>query len=596
MNIASQKLELATRVIRKAFKDYKGKFGLIIFLGFLAGLSGGIGVGAIIPLFSIYTGQSMGVADIITQFIQKIFAFLHLPFTLLFLVAFIGGLFVFKAIIQFSVKYVNGKAIADYEEKLRSDLFSKTMNASWSFLLNQKTGYLERILMNDVISSAKMMMVLANLILLGTSLISYAFVAFNISALVSLLTMFIGGLLFFVFKPLYYKSRKIAREVVSMEKTTAHFLSESVQNSKAIKISGMEKRVIEKIKVYFQNLRKGRTLAAFYNSAVGPAFEPIGLIFIVVLFMFYRHSPGFSIISFAATIYLVQKMFSFIELSQGNIQQISEMTPYLQSILDYRSLASENREIASGVSGFIFNKEIKFENICFSYEKREEVLSNLNFWVKRGEMVGLIGSSGAGKTTIADLLLRLFQPSSGKILLDGIDIEEVDIKKWRNKIGYFSQDVFMLNDTIENNIRFFDESISKNDVLEAIKTANAIDFVYNLPEGLDTVIGERGVKLSMGQRQRIALARVLAKKPEILILDEATSALDNESELLVQKAIEDLKGKVTVLAIAHRLSTVINSDRLLVLEKGKILEEGAPQELLKNQDSHFYKIYNIRGE
>lgn len=594
MDIASKKLELTSKVIRKAFKGYKGKFTLIILLGFLGGLSGGVGIGAVIPLFSVFTGQSLGGADIITKTIEKFFHFFHLPFTLSYLTALIAFLFIFKGLVQFFAKYVNGKTMAEYEERLRSDLFNKTLNSSWPFLLNQKTGFLERILMNDILVSAKAITILTSIILLGTSLIMYAFIAFNISAVITLLTIALGAMLFFIFKPLYHKSRKIARDLANTEKITVHHLNESVQSSKAIKISGVENQVEEKIKGYFEKLKNMRIRAAFYASSVGPAFEPVSLIFIVVLFVFYHRSPGFNLVSFAAVIYLVQKMFSFIELSQGNIQQLGDMIPYLQSVIDYRGLASSNKEIAGGLLAFNFNKELVFDNVEFSYENREAVLSSLNFTIKKGEMIGLIGSSGAGKTTVADLLLRLFRPNSGKILFDGVNAEEIDMKKWRGKIGYVSQDVFLLNDTIENNIRFFDGSVSKENIIKAVQTANAYDFIKNLPDGLDTIIGERGVKLSAGQRQRIALARVLARDPEILILDEATSALDNESELSVQKAIEGLKGKVTVLAIAHRLSTVMNSDRLLVLENGRILEQGSPRELLKNEDSHFYKIYNIR--
>jgi len=596
MAIYSKKLEFSAKIISKAFKNYKGRFALIIFLGLLAGLSGGIGIGAIIPLFSVLTGQSVGVADVITRTIEGFFSFFHLPFSLPLLAGLIALLFIFKAIIQFFAGYINGRTVAEYEEKIRGDLFNKTLDTSWSYMLNQKTGFLERILMNDVVRSAQIIAILTNLILLGTSFAMYAFIAFNISVFITLLTMGFGAILFFAFRPMFYKTRKVSKEAADVEKDIAHQMSESILNGKAIKISGVKNQVVEKSKEFFKRLKKARIRAVFYSSSTGPSFEPIGFLFIVVLFIFYHNKPDFNVISFAAVIYLIQKMFYFIELSQGNAQKISEFIPYLQSVVDYRNITSDNREIENGLLPFSFKKDLTLNNVKFSYASRENVLSNLSFAIKKGEMVGLIGSSGAGKTTVADLLLRLFYPISGEILLDGINAREINIKSWRKNIGYVSQEVFLLNDSIENNIKFFDGSISRQNIIEAVKAANAGDFVNKLPDGLDTIIGERGIKLSAGQRQRIALARVLARKPEILILDEATSALDNESELFVQRAIEDLKGKVTVLAIAHRLSTIMNSDRLFVLENGGILEQGPPKELLANEDSHFFGLYNIREQ
>jgi ATP-binding cassette subfamily B protein len=209
-------------------------------------------------------------------------------------------------------------------------------------------------------------------------------------------------------------------------------------------------------------------------------------------------------------------------------------------------------------------------------------------------MIGLIGPSGVGKTTIVDLILRLFPLGSGKILMDGKSISRIDIKQWRKNIGYIPQDIFLMNDTIANNIRFYDNAISDEEIKQAAKKANIYDFIQTLPKKFSAVVGERGIFLSAGQRQRIVIARILARNPEFLILDEATSALDNESEIRIQKIIENLKGKITVLVIAHRLSTVINCDKLLILEKGKILEQGVPSELLKDKNSYFYKIYNIR--
>ena len=189
-----------------------------------------------------------------------------------------------------------------------------------------------------------------------------------------------------------------------------------------------------------------------------------------------------------------------------------------------------------------------------------------------------------------DLLLRLVDPSGGEILLDGKDIRTIRLKEWRRRVGYVSQDIFLLNDTIANNIRFFDPSITDEDVTRAASMANIYEFVRTCKDGFETVVGERGIMLSAGQRQRIAIARVLARSPDILILDEATSALDNESEAKIQEVIDQLRGKVTVLIIAHRLSTVMSADMLLVLEKGTIVEEGKPGELLSDTRSRFYKM------
>jgi ABC-type multidrug transport system fused ATPase/permease subunit len=188
------------------------------------------------------------------------------------------------------------------------------------------------------------------------------------------------------------------------------------------------------------------------------------------------------------------------------------------------------------------------------------------------------------------LLLRLLTPTTGDIFLDGVDIRKLDLADWRRHLGYVSQDIFLINDTIENNIKFYDQTITTEQVVAAAKMANIYDFVLTCPQGLQTVVGERGMMLSAGQRQRLVIARILARQPHILILDEATSALDRESELKIQEVIRGLRGKVTVLVIAHRLSTITNADRLLAIEDGRIVEEGVPQQLLADKESYFYRV------
>jgi ABC-type multidrug transport system fused ATPase/permease subunit len=292
-------------------------------------------------------------------------------------------------------------------------------------------------------------------------------------------------------------------------------------------------------------------------------------------------------------VYLIQKIFTYFGQLQNQLQKAIEAVPYLMSVLNFEEKARQFKEEESGKVNFQTGDTISFNQVNFSYNlKKVNILNKINFNIKKGEIVGIIGPSGAGKTTIVDLVLRLFNPTAGKILLGDRDIKNISIKEWRDKIGYVSQDIFLVNDTIENNIRFYNDLLTYADIEEASKKANIYNFIMSTSAGFQTLVGERGNLLSGGQRQRIVIARVLARRPEILILDEATSALDNESESQIQRVIENLKGKMTVLIVAHRLSTISNCDRLLVLNDGEIVEEGKPDVLLQDKDSYFYKVYN----
>ena len=589
----SNKIRFIFRAAQIVFKDHKGKFFSILVLGFLAGLSGGLGISAIIPIFSILTGQGTAETDRVTQVIEKLFSLFGLPFNVLFLVIFIACLFVVKSFIQFLARYINSKTAAEYEASLRNKIFNATFRSTWSYLINQKIGYLERIIMNDTFKSSTIILRVANLILLGTSLAMYAIVALSISARITFLTAGFGVLLFLACKPFFYRTKKVSETMAKTEKIVTHHVSESVLGAKVIKMTAVEGEIMKGNYKLFEDLKNARIKSAFYQYAVSNVFEPLAFIFIAILFAFYYRLPDFNIVSFGAVVYLVQKMFAYGQSLQSNAYELGEMIPYLQVIGDYRAITSQNKEEVKGTTSFDFQDKLEINNVEFTYNQDKKILSGVNFVIHRGEMVGLVGPSGSGKTTVADLILRLFYPTRGEILIDGKNATEINIANWRKNIGYVSQDTFLLNDTIENNIKFFDNSISNDDIIEAAKAANAYDFIQELKDDFQSIIGERGLRLSVGQRQRVVLARVLARKPKILILDEATSSLDNKSESLVQKAIENLKGKITVLAIAHRLSTIMNADKLLVLDDGRIIEEGLPSELLKDKDSHFYKIYNI---
>jgi ATP-binding cassette, subfamily B, bacterial MsbA len=236
---------------------------------------------------------------------------------------------------------------------------------------------------------------------------------------------------------------------------------------------------------------------------------------------------------------------------------------------------------------------IEFDRVTFAYDQ-EPVLQDISFKARRGDVVALVGASGAGKSTLVDLIPRFYQPTSGRITLDGVDTNDIKLDTLRALTGVVSQDTVLFNDTVFRNIAYGAAGTrTREDVIKAARDANAHDFIMELPEGYDTVLGERGTRLSGGQRQRLAIARALLTDPPILILDEATSALDTESERLVQEAIERLLENRTVFVIAHRLSTVAHANLILVLDRGRVVERGTHDELLKRRGV-YHRLHSLQ--
>lgn len=576
-----------------AFGAYRFEFLILTVLGFFGGILEGVGINALIPLFSLFTGEAAG-DDIVSQAIKKFFFFFNIDFTLQFLLVFIVILFILKAIILFIGNYIKIRIVADYEKDLRFDLFQGMLRARWPYLLKQKIGHLEKIIMVEATNASGVLKIASGAILLVWGLIVYLAIAVSISLTITLVTLAFGVFLFLVFKPIVKRVRDVSQRIVLENKNVAHFVNENMLGAKTIKAMFIASPVIVIANGYFEKLKELKIENFIWQGIPGAIPRPIALIFITILFIVMHTQPGFNIASFVAVMYLVQRIFSDMSNLQSDYFRIHESVPYLESALRQKEKAFGNVEKIGGGELFVFKDALSFREVSFSYNARSEVLSGINFQIKKGSSVGLIGASGGGKTTVVDLLLRLFEPTQGEIVLDGVSIAKISMELWRRNIGYVSQDMHLVNDTVANNIKFFNPTITDEAVVVAAKMAHIDTVIENLPKKFETVVGERGLLLSAGQRQRIVIARVLARNPQFLILDEATSALDNESELAIQKAIENFKGKITVLIIAHRLGTVMNCDELFVLHGGRIVERGKPQELLKDKQSYFYKAYNIR--
>lgn len=582
-------------VLWSTFKAYRWHVAALAIFGVVSAFLEGIGINAVIPLMSFLGGTGGGAAtDLVTRTIQDLFSFFGVPFKFRYLLGFIFCLFILRAFSVVSFGYIRGWIGADFLGKESSDVLHRALLVSWPFSLKQKLGTMHNTLVRDIQQTGALLDAVAQIIQSFSGFLMYLLVAVNISPTMTFYTLGGGAILVFFLRPLLRRAHRIGEQAADVEKQFAQFLSEHIIGMKSIKAAGVERAAIADGDRHISLLRTLSIRQALVRSINTSFFQPFSLVIVVLLFLLTYKTPEFSVISFAASLYLIQKIFAYLESGQAGLQSVSMLSPYARNIAAFKRNLDTHREAAVAGAPFVFKRELTFKDVSFAYDEGKPVLKGVDFKIRAGETIGLIGPSGAGKTSVADLLLRLFKPTDGALFLDGVPSESTSFEEWRTHIGYVSQDVFLLNASIEENIRFYNKTLSIVEIENAAKQANIYDFIRELPEGFQTVTGDRGVMLSGGQRQRIALARALARKPALLILDEATSALDSASEELIQKSIRALHGSVTVFIIAHRLSTIEHADRLLVLDHGKIVEEGYPQELLARPDSYFAKHHGAR--
>jgi ATP-binding cassette subfamily B protein/subfamily B ATP-binding cassette protein MsbA len=320
-------------------------------------------------------------------------------------------------------------------------------------------------------------------------------------------------------------------------------------------------------------------------SVVGPLSSTLPILATAVMaalsvFLLSNSSNGVlpSLVTFVLALQKLNGRLNIINVNLNNLADNSGRMQRLNAIL---STNSKQYRRLGGISFISLNSSIQLKNVSLRYSPElPPALSDVSFSINKGQFIALVGPSGAGKSSIADLLTGLYSPTSGKILIDGQPMDQLDLESWQQKLGVVSQDTFLLNATIAENIAFGTPGATKSQIEAACNSAQAAAFIENLTNGYNTLVGERGYRLSGGQRQRLSLARAILRNPELLILDEATSALDSESERLVQEAIERFERTHSVLVIAHRLSTIIRADQIIVLQAGRIIEIGDHRSLL----------------
>ncbi len=577
--------------LKKAYAPYKTQILILAGIGFASGLLEGIGVNVLIPLFSLIAGNSAEGSNFITKAIENSFSYLKIDFAVKYLLILIAVLFIIKAILIFLGKYTQNFISTKHSEKMRNVLFKETLEAEWRYLMNQKVGYFSTVLMIETQATARLLGTINAVVLTMTTISVYVAMAMIISWQATLATFGFGIALIIGSKSFIDGARRAALENLQVVKSAMHFINETTIGAKSIKASLSAPFLEQHAAEYFKKISALVLRKFAYKSILGSSIQPISVIFIGAIFALLYKSHGFNIGSFVVLVYLIQRIFTYIHQLDSDIHNINEDIPYLRSVVKYREKTFAHKEKCDASSPFVFNTMFELQDVSFSFHEKRPLLSGVNLCIKKNAMVGIIGPSGSGKTTMVDLMLRLLEPQTGAILIDGKNTRDISLKEWRHNVGYVSQDIYMANDTILNNIAFYNPFVTEEQIKEAARQANIYDFITTLPNGFLTEVGERGVRLSAGQRQRVAIAREFVRKPQILILDEATSALDNESERAIQIAIEELRKDVTVIIVAHRLSTLFNCDTVFTLKEGRIVEAGSSRELLDNKNSYFTRMY-----
>jgi len=576
------------------FKNYQSII-LIIFLMVFTGIIQATSVLGIMPIVDVLLNQDPNQYNEVTKTITNQFIKYGLPVNIISLGSFYLLLVVFRSSVQYLQARVTARTILREMRRMMLEELKAFLNASWSFFQDKEYGTLANTIVKEtekaVVGFESLARMIASIITLFCYLALLLLISWQLTIIVLLSIALLLSPTLLVNKYVY-NIRQLHTEASNATQGKIYdtlnalkLIAGFAKREDTLKDIEPAVRTIEKTGVRFLMIR-------VFLSLIG---EPVGVISVVIAGVIGLSYYNLQVATIAAFLYSINRLA--VEAQTFMIERIN-ITASLPSFEQVDALKKEAellKEKSTGKKITSFSSGIYLNDLSFSYNGKENVLSNINLEIPKGSMVAVVGHSGSGKSTLIDLIMGFYFSQKGDLRIDKDNINEIYLRDWRMLLGYIPQQPFLFNASIRENLLWANNDAKDSDVEYACKLANAEEFILNLDKEYDALVGERGVKLSGGQAQRICLARALIKRPKVLILDEATSALDSHSELLIKESIENLAGETTIICIAHRLSTILSADRIYHLEAGKIIEEGTFKELISSKESSFRKTAKLQG-
>ncbi|MEH2422451.1 MAG: ATP-binding cassette domain-containing protein [Nostoc sp.] len=592
---------MSTRKLLLRFaKPYPGLIILTILLGFSGALFNGISTALIVPVVLKIVGQEVDLSTAPPILKRLISPFDNTPEN--YRIVVMAGAIIFTILLKNLATYASSLASSSLTRKLTSDMretgLKLLLEIDIDYYAKTKVGDLINRLGGEIGRAASAIGSTVKIVILGITILVFVSLLLSISWQLTIAATLLLLLVTLINQYAISRSKIFGKQLSEMSRAYSISVLETLNGIRLVKATGNEEKEYERIK----KLIRDRELADFESQVnsevITPLSEVMGItaLLLIVLLSKTFFANQVSSLSTVLLTYLLVLLRVLPLISQLNTIRSNFASTAASVDVTNEFLSLDDKPFMSkGKLPYTkLEKGVSFNSLCFAYPGHQKlVLKDVNLYLPRGTTLALVGSSGAGKSTLADLLPRFYDPIAGSITIDDTDLREFDVISLRKRMGIVSQDTFLFNDSVRNNIAYGRQEATEDEIITAAKRANAYEFISKLPREFDSLIGDRGVMLSGGQKQRLAIARALLQNPEILILDEATSALDTVSERLVQAALDDLSRDRTTLVIAHRLSTVQKADQIAVLDQGQVVEVGTHQELLQ-KGGYYSRLYSMQ--